>query len=123
MCRGHKNIIQLIEFFEEDDKFYLVFEKLHGGPLLELIQRRKFLTEKEASSIVRNLAHALSFLHSRGIAHRDLKPDNVLCMTHEDTENVVLCDFDLCSDPVDTLTTPSLSTPVGSLEYMAPEVV
>ena len=125
MCRGHKNITQLVEFFEEEDQFYLVFEKLHGGPLLEHIQRRKFLTESEASTIVRNLAKALMFLHSRGIAHRDLKPDNVLCVSSEDTENVKLCDFDLCSDPVSqqTMTTPTLSTPVGSLEYMAPEVV
>jgi len=123
MCRGQKNIIQLIEYFEEDDKFYLVFEKLHGGPLLEHIQRRRNLTEAEASEIVRNLAEALSFLHSRGIAHRDLKPDNVLCVSQTETQNVKLCDFDLCSYPVNQLTTPSLSTPVGSLEYMAPEVV
>merc|ERR1712227_849277 len=125
MCQGQKNITQLVEFFEEDDKVYLVFEKLHGGPLLEHIQRRKFLTESEASNIIRHLAEALMFLHSRGIAHRDLKPDNVLCVSSEDTENVKLCDFDLCSDPVSqqTMTTPTLSTPVGSLEYMAPEVV
>ena len=127
MCRGQKNIIQLLEFFEEEDKFYLVFEKLNGGPLLEHIQRRKFLTESEASAIVRNLAEAIQFLHSRGIAHRDVKPDNVLCISQQETEQVKLCDFDLCSDPayshMDCLTTPSLSTPVGSLEYMAPEVV
>ena len=30
-CRGHKNIIQLIEYFEEPDRFYLVFEKINGG--------------------------------------------------------------------------------------------
>jgi len=123
MCSGQKNIIQLVEFFEEVDKFYLVFEKLHGGPLLEHIQRRKFLTESEASNIVSNLAEALLFLHSRGIAHRDVKPDNVLCVSQADTESVKLCDFDLCSDPAYSLTTPSLGTPVGSLEYMAPEVV
>ena len=128
MCSGQDNIIQLVEFFEEEDKFYLVFEKLHGGPLLEHIQRRKCLTEAEASLIVRSLAEALQFLHSRGIAHRDVKPDNVLCVSAEDATRVKLCDFDLCSDPaysrgVASLTTPSLSTPVGSLEYMAPEVV
>merc|ERR1711944_58449 len=127
MCRGQRNIIQLIEFFEEEDKFYLVFEKLNGGPLLEHIQRRKFFTESEASTIVRNLAEAVQFLHSRGIAHRDIKPDNVLCISTDQTEEVKLCDFDLCSDPayshLNSLTTPSLSTPVGSLEYMAPEVV
>jgi len=127
MCRGQRNIIQLLEFFEEEDKFYLVFEKLNGGPLLRHIQRRKFLTECEASTIVRNLAEAIEFLHSRGIAHRDIKPDNVLCLSSSQTEEVKLCDFDLCSDPaysyVSSLTTPSLRTPVGSLEYMAPEVV
>jgi len=30
-CKGHKNIIQLIEYFEEPDRFYLVFEKVNGG--------------------------------------------------------------------------------------------
>merc|ERR1711981_373147 len=127
MCRGQTNIIQLLEFFEEEDKFYLVFEKLNGGPLLEHIQRRKFFTESEGSTIVRNLAEALQFLHSRGIAHRDVKPDNVLCVSSDQTEEVKLCDFDLCSDPsyshLEQLSTPYLSTPVGSLEYMAPEVV
>merc|ERR1712088_485791 len=124
MCRGQRNIIQL---FEEEDKCYLVFEKLNGGPLLEHIQRRKFFTESEGSTIVRNLAEAIQFLHSRGIAHRDVKPDNVLCVSSDQTEEVKLCDFDLCSDPsyshLEQLSTPALSTPVGSLEYMAPEVV
>ena len=32
-CQGHKNIIQLVEFFEEKDRFYLVFEKACGGQL------------------------------------------------------------------------------------------
>ncbi len=32
-CKGHKNIIQLIEYFEEPDRFYLVFEKVNGGKM------------------------------------------------------------------------------------------
>ncbi len=50
-----------------------------GGPLLAHIQRRERFTEKEASMVVRELAEALAFLHKRGVAHRDLKPDNILC--------------------------------------------
>jgi len=45
-CQGHKNIIQLVEYFEEAEKFYLVFEKVRGGQLLDHIQRRKYFTEQ-----------------------------------------------------------------------------
>ena len=37
-CQGHQNIIQLIEYFEEPDRFYLVFEKINGGKLTTLMQ-------------------------------------------------------------------------------------
>ena len=58
-CRGHKNIIQLVEYFEEADRFYLVFEKINGGQLLDHIQNRVRFTEKEASYVIKDLASAL----------------------------------------------------------------
>ena len=63
-----------------------------------------------------------------GIAHRDLKPDNILCEKREEVVPLRICDFDLASGiPVsseqDSCKTPELLTPVGSAEYMAPEVV
>jgi len=124
LCRGCPQVIQLAEYYEEEDAFFLVFERM-GGPLLEQIQRRRVFTEREAARIVGQLARGLQFLHSRGIAHRDIKPDNVLCGGGAHPLNTVkLCDFDLCSEPSRaSSTTPSLSSPVGSLEYMAPEVV
>merc|ERR1712051_930823 len=102
-CRGHKNIIQLIEYFEEPDRFYLVFEKINGGQLLD----------------------------KKGIAHRDLKPENVLCEYEDQLCPVKLCDFDLGSGIKfnsqsqfgSPISTPALLTPVGSAEFMAPEVV
>jgi len=123
LCRGQQNIIQLIEFFEESERFCLVFEKIHGGPLLDHIQDRICFTEAEASSIISDLAQAIKFLHNKGIAHRDLKPDNVLCVSNNSPCPVKLCDFDLCSEASIDISTPTLLTPVGSVEYMAPEVV
>jgi len=123
LCRGHQNIIQLIEFFEETECFYLVFEKMVGGPLLDHIQRKVCFTEAEAARVVSELAGALRFLHARGVAHRDLKPDNVLCSNTNSPCSVKLCDFDLCSEASIDISTPTLLTPVGSVEYMAPEVV
>merc|ERR1719245_1593752 len=126
--QGHPNIIQLIEYFEEPDRFYLIFEKVSGGQLLDHIQRRKFFTEQEAARIITDVASALEFLHSKGIAHRDLKPENVLCVYSDQLTPVKLCDFDLGSgikfhSGGGSDTTPMLLTPVGSAEFMAPEIV
>jgi hypothetical protein len=65
-CRDCENILQIIEFFEEDERFYVVFEKMLGGPLLDHIEKRGHLSEHEASLIVRDIANSLNFLHSKG---------------------------------------------------------
>lgn len=52
----------------------MVFEKMHGGPLLNRIQRKGCFTEQEASLVTRDIASALKYLHDKGIAHRDVKP-------------------------------------------------
>lgn len=126
--QGHRNIIQLVEYFEQPDKFFLVFEKVSGGQLLDYIQTRKFFTEQEAAAVISDIAAALEFLHSKGIAHRDLKPENVLCVYQDKLTPVKLCDFDLGSGIKfhtggGSDTTPLLLTPVGSAEFMAPEIV
>lgn len=126
-CRDHANIIQLLHFYEEEDRFYLVFEKGQGGPLLNHIHKRTYFTEKEASMVIRDLANALKFLHHKGIAHRDLKPENILCFSEDQVCPVKICDFDLGSGVVlgqtSGCSTPELLSPVGSAEYMAPEIV
>jgi len=126
-CKGHRNIIQLVEFFEETDQFCLVFEIVKGGSLLAHIQKRVHFTENEASLIVRDIAQALFFLHRKGIAHRDLKPENILCSSQTSLCPVKICDFDLGSGLVlnqsSPVSTPELLTPVGSADFMAPEVV
>ncbi|XP_003423814.1 MAP kinase-interacting serine/threonine-protein kinase 1 isoform X2 [Nasonia vitripennis] len=128
-CQGHPNIIQLIEFFEDDERFYLVFEKINGGQLLNRIQERVHFSEREASQIVGEIASALKFLHKKGIAHRDLKPENILCVHPDKLTPIKICDFDLGSgikfnnSASSPLATPQLLTPVGSAEFMAPEVV
>jgi MAP kinase interacting serine/threonine kinase len=127
-CKGQPNIIQLLEFFEEEDRYLLVFEKMNGGPLLDHIADQGLFSEREASAVVRDIAQALDFLHQKGIAHRDLKPANILCFGRESATPVKICDFDLASAPWtregnNNLPSADLSSPVGSAEYMAPEVV
>uniref|UniRef100_A0A183BPP3 Protein kinase domain-containing protein n=1 Tax=Globodera pallida TaxID=36090 RepID=A0A183BPP3_GLOPA len=144
MCHNHPNIVQLIEWFEDEGSFYMVFEKMRGGPLLNHIQRRTCFTEQEASLVTRDIANALKFLHDRGVAHRDVKPENILCTGLDKISPVKLCDLDLASKPFShnenndgvsigsggrtnavhpVQSEPDLASPVGSAEFMAPEVV
>ena len=131
LCRGHPNIVQLEEWFEDHEYFYLVFEKMRGGPLLNHIQQKGFFTEQEASKVTRDIASALKYLHDQGIAHRDVKPENVLCSDFDRVSPVKLCDLDLASKAVPSSppklpsvnSEPDLASPVGSAEFMAPEVV
>ncbi|XP_037104854.1 MAP kinase-interacting serine/threonine-protein kinase 2b [Syngnathus acus] len=127
-CQGHSNILELVEFFEEEDKFYLVFEKLRGGSILAHIHKRQHFSEQEARVVVQDIASALDFLHNKGMAHRDLKPENILCESADKISPVKICDFDLGSgiklnSDSSPISTPELLTPCGSAEYMAPEVV
>ncbi|KAJ8928036.1 hypothetical protein NQ314_019447 [Rhamnusium bicolor] len=128
-CQGHPNIIKLTEFFEDEEKFYLVFEKINGGQLLRRIQEHKYFSEAAAAEIIQEIASALQFMHAKGIAHRDLKPENILCVHKDRLCPIKICDFDLGSgirfqsSVSSPLATPQLLTPVGSAEFMAPEVV
>ncbi|XP_064624538.1 MAP kinase-interacting serine/threonine-protein kinase 1-like isoform X2 [Lineus longissimus] len=128
-CQGQEHILDLVEFFEEEDRFCLVFPKMAGGTLLHNIECRGALTEQEASMVVKGLATALNFLHEKGMAHRDLKPENILCERRDSLIPIKICDFDLGSGirlgstTATPITTPELDTPVGSAEFMAPEVV
>lgn len=130
LCKHHPNIVQLNEWFEDSDYFYLVFEKMRGGPLLNHIQRKVCFTEQEASKVVGDIVVGLKFLHDHGVAHRDIKPENILCTDLDRVSPVKLCDLDLASKPhpktrslPSVNSEPNLASPVGSAEFMAPEVV
>merc|ERR1711936_193851 len=108
---GHSGIVQLVEFFEEESSFYLVFEMMDGS-LMERLNRSGRLGEEDVRNIARQLISALGHLHSLGISHRDVKLENVLYRGDE----VKLADFDLACE--------GLSTEMaGTPEFLAPEVV
>uniref|UniRef100_G3PDP6 non-specific serine/threonine protein kinase n=1 Tax=Gasterosteus aculeatus aculeatus TaxID=481459 RepID=G3PDP6_GASAC len=112
----------------QGNKFPQQLSSLPSGTILTHIQNRKYFDELEASKVVRDIAQALDFLHTKGIAHRDLKLENILCEYTDRVSPVKICDFDLgsgvkLSSACTPITTPELTTPCGSAEYMAPEVV
>uniref|UniRef100_A0AC34Q2M4 Protein kinase domain-containing protein n=1 Tax=Panagrolaimus sp. JU765 TaxID=591449 RepID=A0AC34Q2M4_9BILA len=111
----HKNICKLIDAFECDNSYFLVFEYAMKGDLFELIKRYGKLSEPAAARIIHQISSALSYLHSRKVVHRDVKPENILLGSEY---CVKLTDFGLAC----TVTGP-LYRICGTPTYVAPEIL
>jgi MAP kinase interacting serine/threonine kinase len=130
--QNHPHILQLLDQYETEFDHKLVFEKVEGGELFAHIQERRTFTEREASEVTSDMASALSFLHGKGIVHRDLKPQNILCVRTDQASPCKICDFNLgysaSSNNPNSLEdresmSPTITAPVGTPEFMSPEVV
>lgn len=116
----HKSVVQLVDFFEEKDRFYLVMEYLTGGDVFDRIVERNHYTEKDARDLTRSLIEGVEFLHSHKIVHRDLKPQNLLLASEDDDAAVKIGDFGFAK----RVHTPhSLITRCGTPTYVAPEIL
>ena len=74
----HDNIIDLLGYFEVGEKHYIVLEAVTGGELFKQVEKRGCLPEDDARRYFAQLVSGVGHIHSCGIAHRDLKLENVL---------------------------------------------
>ncbi|KAG2317358.1 hypothetical protein Bca4012_068255 [Brassica carinata] len=117
--RDHPNILKIHEVMATRSKIYIVMELASGGELFSRLLRRGRLPESTARRYFQQLASALRFSHRDGVAHRDVKPQNLLL----DREgNLKVSDFGLSALP-EHLRDGLLHTACGTPAYTAPEVI
>lgn len=115
----HPNIVRALAFENDREIDYLVFELVEGGSLGDLLEQRHKFTEAEAIRIITQVGQALEYAHTRGVIHRDVKPDNILVLPDG---RVKLTDFGLAKTidaADDNLTRPASG--LGTPQFMAPE--
>ena len=115
---SHPNIVALKSSFRDSDNVYMVLELCSNGSLMDMVKRRKRLTEPEARFFMVQLIGACEYMHTCRVIHHDLKPANILL---DKEMNVKVCDFGL-ADQLTSLDERKMSI-CGTPNYVAPEVM
>ncbi|XP_063063268.1 serine/threonine-protein kinase MAK isoform X3 [Engraulis encrasicolus] len=115
---NHANVVKLKEVIRENDHLYFVFEYMKEN-LYQLMKDRenKMFTEHEIRNIMFQVISGLAFVHKHGFFHRDMKPENLLCMG---PELVKIADFGLARE---IRSRPPYTDYVSTRWYRAPEVL
>ena len=123
----HPNIIKVIEYYDDPNNIYIVMENADGGELLKVVEDNfksgRYVNERWAMEVFHQVLEAISYCHSRGVMHKDLKAENIMLLDSINpggAPHVVVIDFGLA----EMFDDPSRRSRIvsGSPMSMAPEV-
>ena len=115
---SHPNILKAFEIFEDEFYDYIVMEKPDNGDLFNYICKKGRLSMDESSLIFYQLINGISYLHKNKIAHRDMKPENILI-----TEDLIIKIGDFGLSKYFKSKNVKFKTNCGSPCYSAPEIL
>jgi len=120
------NVVQIHDFGVDGDDPYIVMELLDGEDLETRLRRRERLAPGVVSSLLTQVARALTEAHTVNIVHRDLKPANLFLARVDGKEVIKILDFGLVRQKARTdelPPDPMADGMVGTLRYMSPEQI
>ncbi|KAK2845560.1 hypothetical protein Q7C36_010414 [Tachysurus vachellii] len=117
----HPNVITLHDVFENKSEVILILELVAGGELFDFLAEKESLSEEEATEFLKQILDGVNYLHSKHIAHFDLKPENIMLLNRNVPHpRIKLIDFGL-AHKIDFSN--DFKNIFGTPEFVAPEVV
>ncbi|KAJ8341768.1 hypothetical protein SKAU_G00340590 [Synaphobranchus kaupii] len=113
----HKNVVDLYDSYLVDDELWVVMEFLEGGALTDIVTHAR-MNEEQIATVCLSVLRALSYLHTQGVIHRDIKSDSIL-LTNDG--RIKLSDFGFCARVSGEVQ--KRRSLVGTPYWMAPEVI
>ncbi|MBD2336826.1 protein kinase [Calothrix sp. FACHB-156] len=121
--KSSDQIPELYAYFSEKGQFYLVQEWIHGQTLRDIVTANNQVSETAVREILFSLLPVLEYIHSKGIIHRDIKPDNIIVRSPD--SKPVLIDFGAVKETIRSVVTspgsPANSMVIGTPGYMSSE--
>ena len=123
---SHPNILQTVDFGNDDGLLYIAMELLDGRDLRRVIRDEWPFQPERLAHIVGQILSALDEAHAKGVVHRDLKPENVMLIdARGEPDFVKVCDFGIAKVTSERDSEGSALTTAGLIcgtpEYMSPE--
>jgi serine/threonine protein kinase len=115
----HPHVVNIFNYLQDAGDVFLIMEYIDGPTLERRLATAGSLAEQEAASIGQDVLAALSFMHSRGVIHRDIKPGNIM---FTETGLVKVTDFGIAKVAGEKGQTKT-GMRLGTLGYMAPEQI
>lgn len=119
---NHPNIVRFHRAFSYDQCTYIAMELCPNASLMDMVKKRKYLTEPEVRFYTVQIAGAIKYMHARGIIHRDLKMGNIFL---DKDMNVKIGDFGLAALLMSNkdMAACRRTTLCGTPNYIAPEIL
>ncbi len=116
----HPGIVAVYDAGSFEGRRYIVMEYVHGYSLRQLLETQGRLSEREAIKYGMQVAAALQYAHEKGVVHCDIKPENVLV---NDAGVAKVADFGVAESLTRTLAPGAAKDLLGTVAYLAPEVI
>ncbi|XP_050969716.1 death-associated protein kinase 2a [Labeo rohita] len=117
----HPNIVMLHDVFENKTDVVLILELVSGGELFDFLAEKESLSEEEATQFIKQILEGVHYLHTRNIAHFDLKPENIMLLDkNAPLPRIKLIDFGLAHKIAEGVEFKNI---FGTPEFVAPEIV
>lgn len=114
---AHRNVVRIHDLGDHRGKLYISMEYIEGRTLAALLTQRKRLNVTQFLVIFDQLCDGLAYVHSRGVIHRDIKPQNIMA---DKDGTLKLMDFGLARS---VSSRPTMGIAVGTPAYMSPEQI
>jgi len=109
-CKGHPNIIEIIEYFKTTNRVIIILEYAKYQDLYK--RKDKLQYSKE---VITQICNGLEYIHSKGLVHSDIKPENILVYSKSPLQ-IKICDFERSAQR-------NTRNSAGTVEYISPEII